>query len=116
MTRINLMPGAPSAAPAGRVRPKLILRPRKPLTKRELKSVFARVKKRILKGGDAFGVFAIKHGRGRVFRLISVKHADYVAQLRADKALQHMVATYDGSADLGHVWEDLCAFDQVPAA
>ncbi|MFS8973877.1 hypothetical protein PO002_05085 [Cupriavidus necator] len=116
MTRINLLPGAQIAAPAGRARSKLVLRPRKPLTMRELKSVFARVKKRILKGGDAFGVFAIKHGRGRVFRLISVKHADYVAQLRAEKALQHMVATYDGSADLGHVWEDLCAFDQVPSA
>lgn len=112
MTSANLLPSAPLAAPAGRVRPKLVLRPRKPLTKRELASVFARVKKRILAGGEPFGLFAIKHGRGRVFRLISVKHADYTAQLRVDKAQQHMIATYDGSADLGDVWDDLCSFDQ----
>ncbi|SCU73538.1 conserved hypothetical protein [Cupriavidus necator] len=115
MTRIDLLPGTRSVAPAGRIRPKLILRPRKPLTKRELASVFARVKKRILRGGEPFGLFAIKHGQGRVFRLISVKHDDYAAQLRADKALQHMVATYDGSADLGDVWDDLTSFDQRAA-
>lgn len=114
MTRIELLPGAPITAPVARVRPKLVLRPRKPLTRRELAAVFARVKKRILAGGEPFGVFAIKHGRGRVFRLISVKHADFAAQLRVEKAQQHMIATYDGGADLGDVWDDLCSFDQGP--
>ncbi|KWR80336.1 MULTISPECIES: hypothetical protein [Cupriavidus] len=116
MTRVNLLPGAALAVPVGRVRQKLVLRPRKPLTQRELKSVFDRVKKRVLKGGEPFGVFAIKHGHGRVFRLISVKDANFTAQLRVDKALQHMVGTYDGGANLGDVWEDLCAFDRSPAA
>ncbi|AEI76535.1 hypothetical protein CNE_1c11800 [Cupriavidus necator N-1] len=116
MIRSDLLPGTRSVAPVGRVRPKLILRRRKPLTARELKSVFDRVKKRVLKGGEPFGLFAIKHGQGRVFRLISVKDANYTAQLRVDKALQHMVGTYDGSANLGHVWDDLCAFDRTPPA
>lgn len=116
MTQVNLLPGAAIAVSVGRVRPKLVLRPRKPLTKRELKSVFDRVKKRVLKGGEPFGLFAIKHGQGRVFRLISVRDDNYAAQLRVDKALQHMVGTYDGSANLGDVWEDLCAFDRTPSA
>ncbi|MFS8930966.1 hypothetical protein [Cupriavidus taiwanensis] len=110
------MPGAPSAAPAGRVRPKLILRPRKPLTKRELASVFGRVKKRILKGGEPFGIFAIKHGQGRVFRLISIRDSNFEAQFRVNKALQHMVGIYDGGADLGDVYDDLCHFDRLPVA
>ena len=95
-----------------RVAPRHALRRRKPLTKRELGKLFARVRKRILKGGEPFGVFAMKHGRGRQFKLISIRHADYVAQMRVDRAQQHYIATYDGRADLGHVWEDLCAFDQ----
>lgn len=115
MTRINLMPGAPSAAPMSRVRPKFIPRSRKPLTKRELLSLFDRIQARILTGGEPFGVFAIKHGGGRIFKLISVRHHDYTAQLRVNKALQHMIATYDGGADLAGVWEDLCAFDQESA-
>lgn len=108
MTRADLMPGAQSVAPVGRVRPKHILRPRKPLTKRELLSLFDRIRARILKGGEPFGVFAIKQGGGRVFRLLSITDPNYVAQLRVNKALQHMIATYDGRADLGGVWEDLC--------
>ena len=87
-------------------------RRRKPLTKSELDKLFARVRKRILKGGEPFGVFAMKHGRGRQFKLISIRHADYAAQMRVDRAQQHYIATYDGRADLGHVWEDLCGFDQ----
>lgn len=113
MTAVNLLPGAAITEPVDRVRPKPILRPRKPLTQRELRLVFARVKRRILKGGDAFGLFAIKRGHGREFRLISVKHDDYQAQLRVNRALQHMVGTYDGSADLAHVWDDLVDFDRV---
>lgn len=118
MTRIDLSPGAPIAAPRQRASVKALLRPRKPLTARELKSVFARIKKRILAGGEPFGVFAMKKGRGRVFTLIGRNSSEYDVQLRVDRARQHMVATYDGSADLLHVWEDLCAFDQPakPAA
>lgn len=115
MTRINLMPGA-SAAPAGRIRPKLVLRPRKPLTQRELKSVFDRVKKRVLKGGEPFGVFAIKHGEGRVFRLLSIRDPNFEAQFRVNKALQHMVGIYDGGAELGDVYDDLYHFDRLSAA
>ncbi|MGO4326678.1 hypothetical protein AB4Z48_17770 [Cupriavidus sp. 2TAF22] len=114
MTRVDLLPASLSSAQAGRQR--ALLRKRKPLTRRELLSVFARIRKRILKGGEPFGVFAIKHGRGRVFRLISIRHADYEAQLRVDKAMQHWVATYDGSADLALVWDDLCDFDKPLAA
>lgn len=109
MTRTALLPAA-SVSPARR--PLALMRPRKPLTKRERDSLFARIKKRILKGGEPFGVFALKRGRGRVFGLISVSHANYAAQLRVDKAQQHWIATYDGSADLGDVWDDLCSFDR----
>lgn len=91
---------------------KPLLRPRKPLTQRELNLLFTRVKGRVLKGGEPFGVFAIKRGRGRVFRLISVKHADFTAQMRVDRALRHWIGTYDGTADLGHVWDDLSSFDR----
>ncbi|WP_156526611.1 hypothetical protein [Cupriavidus gilardii] len=105
-----MMQLAQSSPPA--MRQRALLRSRKPLTKRELVLLFGRIKKRILRGGEPFGVFAIKSGRGRVFRLISVNHADYAAQLRVDKAQQHWIATYDGSADLGDVWDDLCSFDR----
>lgn len=101
-----------SVAGVGLPRRRPILRPRKPLTRRELEDVYARIEKRILKGGDPFGVFALKDGRGRAFKLISVKHADYAKQLRRDKAQQHMIATYDARACLADVWADLCAFDQ----
>lgn len=110
MTRLDLQPA--TLRPAQRLH--ALLRRRKPLTKRELLSVFGRIRKRILRGGEPFGVFAIKHGRGRVFRLISVSDDNYKAQLRVNQALQHMVATYDGSADLADVWEDLCTFDKPP--
>ncbi|CAG9184213.1 hypothetical protein CURE108131_25050 [Cupriavidus respiraculi] len=115
MTRVDLLPGAAIAAPVGRVRVKALLRPRKPLTGRELTSLFGRIQQRILKGGEPFGVFVIKHGRGRVFRLLSVRDPNYKVQLRVDRAQQHMIATYDGNADLGDVWDDLCSFDQVRA-
>lgn len=118
MTRIDLLPGVPRVTPVGRARPDVrlsLLRQRKPLTARELKSVFARVKKRILKGGEPFGVFAIKHGGGRVFQLLGVSAPQYQVQLRVNQARQHLVAVYDSTANLGDVWDDLTAFDQPPA-
>ncbi|MGO4154361.1 hypothetical protein [Cupriavidus sp. YAF13] len=97
------------------MRSRVVLRQRKPLTTRELNTAFDKIKKRILRGGEPFGVFAMRDGRGRTFRLIGSSSPEYAVQLRVDRARQHMIATYDGNADLGHVWEDLCAFDQVPA-
>lgn len=108
--------GAEAVAASARRRAKHAARPRRPLSARELKAVFARIKKRILKGGVAFGVFAMKHGTGRQFKLLSITDPNYQAQLRVDKALEHCVATYDASADLGDVWDDLYAFDRSPAA
>lgn len=103
---------SPALAARTPMPPRPLLRPRKPLTQRELALLFARVKARVLKGGEPFGVFAIKRGRGRVFRLISVNHADFTAQMRVDRALRHWIATYDGTADLAHVWDDLSSFDR----
>lgn len=90
----------------------LVLRPRKPLTRRELEIAWPRIKARVMAGGAPFGVFVIKRGKSRVIRLVSVNHHDYVAQMRVDKALQHWIGTYDGQADLGHIWEDLTTFDR----
>jgi len=113
MTRIDLLPGVPRTAPVGRVRPKLALRPKKPFTKRELDSAFSRIKSRILKGGEPFGVFVMKHGRGRVVQLIGQSSSEFNVQLRVDRARQHLVAVYDGGADLGDVWDDLTSFDRL---
>lgn len=118
MTRINLLPGVPNATPEGRTRSRQrpdTLRPRQPLTARELKSVFARVKKRLLAGGEPFGVFAVKCGRGRVFQLLGVSSSQYTRELRVNQARHHLVAVYDGAANLGDVWDDLTSFDQPPA-
>lgn len=112
MTRIDLLPGVPRAAPVARVRPKHVLRPKKPFTRRELESAFARIKARILKGTEPFGVFVMKHGRGRVVQLLGRSSPEFNVQLRVDRARHHLVAVYDGSADLGDVWEDLTAFDR----
>ncbi|MDR3382292.1 hypothetical protein [Cupriavidus basilensis] len=87
------------------------------MTQAELHQLFARIKKRVMAGGKPFGVFAIKVAGGRQFKLLSVSSKEYKAQLRVDEALKHCVAVaYDGRANLGDVWEDLCTFDQVPAA
>lgn len=112
MTRIDLLPGVPRAAPVARVRPKHVLRPKKPFTRRELESAFARIKSRILKGGEPFGVFVMKHGRGRVVQLLGQSSPEFNVQLRVNRARQHLVAVYDGGADLAGVWEDLTAFDR----
>lgn len=112
-----MLPGAALPAPAVRARPKDVLRKPKPLTARELESIFARITFRVLKRAEAgpFGVFAIRKGRGRVFQLIGKKSSDYEVQLRLEKVLHHMIGTYDGAADLAAVWEDLCDFDRAPA-
>ena len=47
----------------------------------------------------AFGVFAMKHGTGRQFKLLSITDPNYRAVARR-QALEHCVATYDASADL----------------
>ncbi|KAI3597692.1 hypothetical protein D8I24_6508 [Cupriavidus necator H850] len=129
MTRIDLLPGAHSAGPAGCVRKKLVLRKRKPLTKAELEHFFDRIKERILKGvrvqnklteewetdRSPFGVFVMKSKRGgkmRDIRLLSIKDPNYEAQLRVDEAQQHYIATYDGRASLGDVLEHLSTFDR----
>lgn len=110
-----MTPGA--AFITARCRPTKSPRKRKPLTQAELRKLFARIKKRVVAGGKPFGVFAIKVGGGRQFKLLSVSSEEYKAQLRLDEAFKHCLAiAYDGRANLGDVWEDLCAFDQVPAA
>ncbi|MNS26109.1 hypothetical protein D3C72_580230 [compost metagenome] len=93
-------------------RRRLVARPRKPLTRRELEIAWPRIKARVLAGGMPFGVFVIKRGKSRVVRLISTNHHDYAAQMRVDKALHHWIGTYDGRADLGDLWEDLANFDK----
>jgi hypothetical protein len=108
MTRISFHPAAVPAQ--SRRRP--ILRPRKPLTSRELDAVFGRIKKRILKGGEPFGVFAMKQGGGRVFKLFGHSSPEFAIQLRVNEARQHLVAIYDGNANLGDVWDDLTSFDR----
>jgi len=108
MTRTDL---PPLVAPRT-VKRSLVLRPRRPLTRRELEIAWPRIKARVLAGGTAFGVFVIKRGKARVIRCVSINHHDYAAQMRVDKALQHWIGTYDGQANLGHIWEDLTAFDR----
>lgn len=92
------------------------LRRRKPLTRRELEAAYAKIKARILKGGEPFGVFVLKHGRSRRVTLIAVNHASYDRNLRAEGPQQHYIATYDRDAELMAVWEHLCAFDRVQRA
>lgn len=106
--------GAAGAAASlrGPRRDGIVLRPRKPLSQRELNSLYARITKRIGRGGGAFGVFVLKDGRKRVFKLISTKHADYARQLGREKVQQHMIATYDVRVSFADVWADLCAFDR----
>lgn len=89
-----------------KARRRLVLRPRKPLTNRELQTVFDRVKKRILQGGEPFGVFAMKQGTGRVFKLLGHSSPEFAVQLRVDQARQHLVSIYDAQANLGDVWDD----------
>jgi len=109
MTRTDL---APMAAPRP-VKRALVLRPRKPLTRRELEIAWPRVKSRVLGGGAPFAVFVVRRGKSRVLRLVSIHHHDYTAQMRVNEALQHWIGTYDGAANLGDVWEDLSNFDRL---
>lgn len=108
MTALSL----PSPSELASRRRRLVLRPRKPLTRRELDNVFPRIKKRILQGGEPFGVFAMKQGGGRVFKLFGHSSPEFAIQLRVNEARQHLVAIYDGKANLGDVWDDLTSFDQ----
>lgn len=116
---MQLAPHPSLSAPARRLGVRNILRTEKPLSQRELASLYDRVEKRLLGGGEPFGVFAMRRGRrGRVFLLISVTHSNFAKQLRVHEARRHLVGVYDGRASLVGVWEDLCAFDRpadVPA-
>jgi hypothetical protein len=112
MTRTDL----PTLAAARLVKRSLVLRPRKPLTRRELEIAWPRVKTRVLAGGSPFAVFVIKRGKSRVIRLVSINHHDYTAQMRVNEAQQHWIGTYDGAANLAHVWEDLSSFDRLDTA
>ncbi|QBY56138.1 hypothetical protein [Cupriavidus oxalaticus] len=108
-TRVDVAPPIKRASPGGGRR---VLRPRRPLTERELDKVFPRIKKRILKGGEPFGVFAMKRGHGRTFVLLGKSSPEFSVQLRVNEARQHLVAIYDGTTNLGYVWDDLTSFDR----
>lgn len=101
--------GNTPAVPRARVLP---ARKHRKLTKAELAKVYAKVQHRILKEGGKgpFGVFAVRRGGGRVFKLISTTSSDYDVQVKLHSVLHHMIGTYDGSAELMSVWEDLLEF------
>ncbi|MES2007954.1 MAG: hypothetical protein V4468_03575 [Pseudomonadota bacterium] len=105
-----------TAASIARRSPPQLPRTRKPLTRRELLHAYKKIKARVLRGGDPFGVFILKHGRGRRVVLLPVTDPHYDRQLRAEGPQRHYISTYDKGADLLHVWESLCAFDREPSA
>jgi hypothetical protein len=91
-----------------------VLRPRKPLTKRELLAGFAAIEKRLLGGGDPFSAFVMRRYGRRLVVLLGASSTEYAVEHRRAPALQHLIGTYDGNADLGAVWDDLCEFDRDP--
>ncbi|KDP84688.1 hypothetical protein CF70_017885 [Cupriavidus sp. SK-3] len=92
------------------------LRRPKPLTRRELEDAIAKIKARIFSGGEPFGVFVLKHGRGRRVTLLSVQDPNYRRQLRAMELQRHYIITCDKDSDLMAVWKRLCDFDREQPA
>lgn len=92
------------------------LRRPKPLTRRELLHAYKKIKARVLKGGEPFGVFVLRHGSGRRVTLLPLTDPNYDAQLRGSRAERTFISTFDRGADLLDVWQQLCDFDRESTA
>lgn len=115
--------GAAPAMPAGAVavahvsvRRRRVPPRHRPLSAAEQDDLYDRITKRIGRGGPPFGVFVLKQGRGRIFKLLSNKHHDYAKQLGREEYQRHMISTYDARVSFADVWADLCAFGRSAAA